>query len=115
MTEPGYALYSRCSRYVKCSVNCCPLDPLAEKRLSVPGDPEQTCKALLGERLGLAKEAPGMGLRLCWGGFTQAEDLRVKSGEATADEIVAEQEAMALSRHEQALKAGARLRASKGA
>ncbi len=63
----------RCSRFTRCSVNCCPLDPRAERRPCLAGDPEQSCGASVRERLEIDKDAKKAGVRLPWGGLTKAE------------------------------------------
>lgn len=72
----------QCPLYYKCSVNRCPLDLLMAQRLSVPGDPERTCKLHLNERLKLAKDAESKGYKLLYGGLTDQEIL---SGKNTKD------------------------------
>ena len=89
-----------CSRFIKCSVNCCPLDHMAPQRPSVNGDPERTCKAPLAERLELSN-----GKTLPWGGMTREER---DSGRSVAD-LISEDEAQAAARQ----AAGERLRAGK--
>lgn len=59
----------RCPRYVRCSVNCCPLDPRNPRRPSLPGDPEGTCRAHLRDRLILVAEALGAGVEIPGGGL----------------------------------------------
>jgi len=46
--------YLECPRFEKCSENCCPLDPEAESRVSLPGDPETKCNARISTRKSIA-------------------------------------------------------------
>jgi len=62
-----------CSRWHRCSVNCCPLDPGAKVRRSISGDPERTCKEHLRHRLEVAALAGAEGVKLAWGGMSLAE------------------------------------------
>jgi hypothetical protein len=73
LMNPAVELGERCSRWTRCSANQCPLDPMAERRPPVDGDPEQTCRAPLAERLALAAEAKRAGLMLPWDGLTLEE------------------------------------------
>ena len=69
----------KCSRFIRCSVNCCPLDHMAEQRPSISGDPERTCKAPLRNRLEIGND-----MDLPWGGMTKEER---DSGRSIADLI----------------------------
>jgi hypothetical protein len=46
--------YKECPRFEECSVNHCPLDPEAESRVSLPGDPETKCNARISTRKSIA-------------------------------------------------------------
>ena len=46
--------YLECPRFGECSVNCCPLDPKAESRPSLPEDAESECKARISTRKTIA-------------------------------------------------------------
>jgi len=89
-----------CSRFIRCSVNCCPLDHMAESRPSISGDPERTCKAPLKGRMDI-----GNGKNLPWNGMSKEEH---DSGRSIAD-LIAEDDAQEAMR----LASGERLRASR--
>ena len=46
--------YKECPSFEGCSVNHCPLDPEAESRVSLPGDPETKCNARISTRKSIA-------------------------------------------------------------
>ncbi len=63
----------KCSRWTSCSVNCCPLDPLNERRYTASSDPERTCKEDPTLRVEIAEEAETEGTVIPGGGLTKAE------------------------------------------
>ena len=72
--QPPDLKYPRmCSKWDKCSVNCCPLDVYNPTRQSISGDPEQTCKESLGKRLAVIEIAKTDGVEIPGGGWTKAE------------------------------------------
>ena len=67
-------LYPRnCSRWDRCSVNKCPIDPLNPRRQALPGDPERTCKEHPRHRLEIVAQAKADGVVIPGGGLTAEE------------------------------------------
>ena len=71
------ALTERCPQFDHCSVNVCPLDPLAGQRETHPEDSEKKCRAERPTRLRIVEEARAEGVStvayLPWGGLTLKE------------------------------------------
>ncbi len=63
----------KCSLWTSCSVNCCPLDPLNERRHINPNDPERTCKQSPKRRVEITDEAKKEGIHIPGGGLTLSE------------------------------------------
>jgi hypothetical protein len=74
----------KCSRWIACSVNCCPLDPLNERRYMVSDDPERTCKEDPKLRVEIAIEAKDRGINIPGGGLTHLERASGKTLEELA-------------------------------
>jgi hypothetical protein len=53
-------LYMKCPRFDHCSVQVCPLDADADRRIHLPGEPKCTCPKSIRVRLG--KDLPLKGL-----------------------------------------------------
>jgi hypothetical protein len=68
MTWPG-----RCPKFAHCGVNRCPLDPLVDLRTDHPYDRAHTCRAPLGVRLEIARQAGAAGGKIVHGGLSDAE------------------------------------------
>jgi hypothetical protein len=66
-----------CPRFESCSVNHCPLDPEAESRVSLPGDPETKCNARISTRKSIAAK-----YSLANKGMTERELRRMKRSKA---------------------------------
>lgn len=66
MNEP----YMECTRYQRCSVNHCPLDPDQDTRQSHPGDKQQKCTLAKTIRVRIGSKYPDS---LTLGGLTPRE------------------------------------------
>ena len=80
----------RCSRWVKCSVNECPLMPpeVREHLRTVSEDPEKTCLENLRHRQEIVEQARQDGVDL-GDGLTRQEQKAVETGKTTVEAIIA--------------------------
>jgi len=99
----------RCPRFGVCSVNACPVD--YRIRPTHPGDPEQTCKSHLRDRLAITAQAEADGIELPGRGLRPDEAARLKAGE-TVEVLLAEWDAREAAKklqgellHERGMKA----------
>lgn len=78
--EKLVAPFYSCPKYIKCSVNSCPLDPLYPNRVTSDLDREKICTLPKDVRIIISKDHPGL---LRFNGLTKEEFETSLSGHRT--------------------------------